>query len=112
MAESGWTWLPSLMWRLDKEWKGLRFEIPWVKTAPSELIRKHMRFTLQPLDSPPEPAQMLNTIQQLGSDDLLLFSSDYPHWHFDSTEEALPAGLNQPQMTGLMGENARAFYNL
>ena len=27
MVEGGWTWLPSLMWRLDKNWKALRREI-------------------------------------------------------------------------------------
>src|SRR5947209_7024396 len=24
LVEGGWTWLPSLMWRIDKDWKGLR----------------------------------------------------------------------------------------
>ena len=31
LLESGFGWLPPLLWRLDKEWKGLRREIPWVK---------------------------------------------------------------------------------
>ena len=34
LLESGFGWLPPLLWRLDKEWKGLRREIPWVKHAP------------------------------------------------------------------------------
>ncbi len=91
--EGGFTWVPALMWRMDKEWKGLRREIPWNKYLPSEYVRKHMRFTIQPLDAPPEPAQMREVIDQLGSEDLLLFATDYPHWHFDTPAEALPAGL-------------------
>ena len=79
MAEGGWTWLPSLMWRLDKEWKGLRFEIPWVNQFPSDLIRKHVRFTLQPLDAAPDSKLLAQTIAQIESDELLLFSTDYPH---------------------------------
>ena len=35
---------------------------------------------------------MLTLIDQIGSDDLLMFSTDYPHWQFDSPEEALPDG--------------------
>ena len=28
LIEGGWTWLPSLMWRIDKDWKGLRRRCP------------------------------------------------------------------------------------
>ena len=31
-------------------------------------------------------------LEHLGSDDMLLFSSDYPHWHFDG-DDVLPDGL-------------------
>ena len=112
LIEGGWTWLPSLMWRFDKEWKGLRREIPWVRRPPSEYIREHVRLTLQPLDAPPDPAQLLQVVEQLGSDELLMFSTDYPHWHFDAPEEALPAGLPDGLLRQLLSENARGFYRL
>jgi len=108
MAEGGWTWLPSLMWRLDKEWKGLRFEIPWVNTFPSDLIRKQVRFTLQPIDAPPDAQQLLQTVEQLESDELLLYSSDYPHWH--DPAETLLDHLSASQRANIMGQNARNFY--
>ena len=81
------------MWRFDKDWKGLRREVPWVDRPPSEMIREHVRLTIQPLDAPPdEPAQLVEVIDQLGCDDMLMFSTDYPHAHFDDPTEALPAG--------------------
>ena len=83
LIEGGLTWLPSLMWRIDKDWKGLRREVPWNTQLPSEYVREHMRFTLQPLDAPPDPHLLQMLIEQLGSDELLMFSTDYPHWHFD-----------------------------
>lgn len=112
LLESGWTWLPSLFWRFDKEWKGLRREAPWVRRAPSEYLREHVRVTLQPLDAPPREEQLLQVLDQLGADNLLLFATDYPHRHFDTPEEALPAGLPDRLKPGIMGENARAFYRL
>jgi predicted TIM-barrel fold metal-dependent hydrolase len=112
LVEGGFTWLPALMWRMDKEWRGLRPEIPWNKRLPSEYVRQHIRLTIQPTDAPPTPDQFLQVIDQLGSDELLLFSTDYPHWHFDSPEEALPIQLPGNLARKIMSENARAFYRL
>jgi uncharacterized protein len=47
---------------------------------------------LQPFDAPPTAPEVERLVEHLGSDDMLLFSSDYPHWHFDG-DEALPDGL-------------------
>jgi hypothetical protein len=100
------------MWRFDKEWKGLRRETPWVKRLPSEYIREHIRLTIQPVDAPPDPKDLLRIIEQLDSEELLLFSTDYPHWHFDTPEEALPVALPASLAQKIFAENARAFYRL
>jgi predicted TIM-barrel fold metal-dependent hydrolase len=112
LIEGGFTWLPSLMWRLDKEWKGLRREIPWVKRPPSEIIHEHLRLTLQPLDAPELSEHLLQIIKQMDCDELLMFSTDYPHWHFDSPEAALPGHLPGQLRHKILSENARAFYRL
>lgn len=112
LIEGGFTWLPSLMWRLDKDWRGLRREVPWVRKPPSEYIREHIRLTTQPFDAPPDHGQLRDIIDQLGSDDLLMFSTDYPHWHFDTPEEAFPVALPEPLERKVMSENARIFYRL
>jgi predicted TIM-barrel fold metal-dependent hydrolase len=112
LIESGFSWLPPYMWRFDKEWKGLRREVPWTKLPPSDYIREHVRITLQPNDAPSEPGRLLKLIDQLGSEDLLMFSTDYPHRHFDEPEEAVPAGLPESLTRKIMSENARAWYRL
>jgi predicted TIM-barrel fold metal-dependent hydrolase len=111
-VESGFTWLPPFLWRLDKEWKGLRREIPWTKRLPSEYVREHVRFSLQPIDGPPDPARLLRAIDRLGSDELLTFSTDYPHWQFDAPEEAVPTGLPTDVRRKILVDNARTFYRL
>ena len=112
LIEGGWTWLPSLMWRIDKDWKGLRREVPWNTRLPSEYIKQHMRLTIQPMDAPPDARHTLQMIDQLGSDELLFFATDYPHWHFDTPEEALPVQLSPHRKRKIMADNARAFYRL
>jgi uncharacterized protein len=92
LIESGVTWLPASLWRLDKTWRGVRSEVPWLERLPTEVVREHVRLTLQPFDAPPIEPQVVAILEQLGSDRMLLFSTDYPHWHFDG-DDALPAGL-------------------
>jgi predicted TIM-barrel fold metal-dependent hydrolase len=111
LLESGCTWLPSLMWRFDKEWKGLRREVPWVRRPPSEYIRQHVRLTLQPFDAPPGPGYVERLIDQLGSEEMLLFASDYPHMHDDAPEPSLPA-LPEALARKILHDNAAALYQL
>jgi len=112
LLESGFTWLPAHMWRFDKEWRNLRRLVPWVKRAPSEYIRQHVRVTVQPLDAPPETRHLLQIIDQLGSDEMLLYASDYPHVHATTPEETLLPALPESLARKILSENARALYRL
>jgi predicted TIM-barrel fold metal-dependent hydrolase len=107
LIESGVTWLPSLMWRMSKDWRGVRTEVPWVKQPPAWLMREHVRLTCQPFDAPEE--EVARIIEHLGSDDMLLFATDYPHWQFDG-DAALPAGLPDRLRRKVLVDNALATY--
>ncbi|MFT8246053.1 amidohydrolase family protein [Roseomonas sp. BN140053] len=109
MIESGFTWLPAYLWRLHKYWRGLRLEIPWVDRPPPEIIRDQVRFTLQPVDAPPEAGDLLRVIEHMGSEELLLFSTDYPHWQFDG-DAAIPAALPEALARRIALDNPRATY--
>jgi predicted TIM-barrel fold metal-dependent hydrolase len=64
-----------------------------------------VRVTLQPVDVPAGEAQTLaRTLDHIGSDRMLLFSTDYPHWHFDG-EDALPDGLSRETIRRLAIDN-------
>jgi predicted TIM-barrel fold metal-dependent hydrolase len=56
--------------------------------------------------------QLLHVIDQLGSEELLLYASDYPHQHAADPDatllQHLPAGLQHK----IRHANAAAFYNL
>ena len=43
------------------------------------------------------------------SDDLLLFSTDYPHWQFDG-DKVLPDGLSDAMIAKILVDNPLAAY--
>ena len=53
LIKSGFTWLPNLLWRTSKSWRGMRAEVPWIDRSPAEIIRDHVRLTLQPVELRP-----------------------------------------------------------
>jgi uncharacterized protein len=107
--ESGLTWLSGYIWRSDKTWKGVRAEIPWVTRPPSEIVRDNVRFTVQPIDAADEREAILRLADHLKSDELFLFSTDYPHWQFDG-DAALPSGIPDAMLRKIVSENALATY--
>jgi predicted TIM-barrel fold metal-dependent hydrolase len=107
-AESGVSWLSGLCTRFDKFWHGLRLDIPWIKVLPSEIVRNSIRMTVQPFDCP-DAATVHRLLDHLGSDEILLFSTDYPHWHFDGTD-ALPPGLSSDMVRKIKVENPAKTY--
>ena len=112
MIESGVTWLPTWLWKLDTEWKATRREIPWVRTLPSTYVRRHIRMTTQPIDAPATGSrELLDVLDQLGSDEMLMYSSDYPHSHGDDPD-ALLAALSDDLRAKVAGDNASRFYGL
>lgn len=112
LVEGGFGWLPPLMWRLDRAWGKLKSEVPDLKHRPSEYIREHFYFTTQPVEEPPRPVDFRQLLDDLGMDDKILFSTDYPHWDFDAPDSAIPSWLPEPTRRAILAENARKLYGL
>jgi uncharacterized protein len=109
LLESGVTWAPSFLWRFGKFWRGLRIEIPWIDRPPIEIMRECVRFSLQPFDAPPTADGVERIVEHIGSEDVLLFSSDYPHWHFEGSD-AIPEGISGRLLEKLLVANAMTTY--
>ena len=109
MLESGFTWLAPFLWRLHKFWRGIRMETPWVDRPPMEIVKSNLRFSLQPVDAPPDPAILNRLFDHMQSDELILFSTDYPHWQFDG-DDVLPEGLSSDLVRKIMIDNPCATY--
>jgi predicted TIM-barrel fold metal-dependent hydrolase len=90
------SWLPGVLWNLERDFELLRLESPWVKRRPTEYVHDHIKFSTQPLEAVQAEegrrlVQLLETVD--GIEDLLCFSSDYPHQTMDDVafvERILP----------------------
>jgi uncharacterized protein len=92
-VEGSFVWALPVMWRMDEIWKKRRSDVPWVTRPPSEYIREHVWFTTQPLEDV-ATSEFRKYLAWMDPADLLLFSTDYPHWTFDDpawARKRLPA---------------------
>lgn len=110
LTEGGYGWLPHLMWRMDKNFKGLRATVPWLKEAPSTYIRKHIRLTTQPVEESPKPSHALQIMEMIHAEETLCFSSDYPHWDFDDPFRAFPSTMPEALRERILWGNAYDLY--
>jgi len=109
LIESGVTWLPPYLWRLSKFWRGVRLEVPWIDRLPSEIVKDHIRLTTAPFDAPDDPEMLARIIDQLPSEDMLIFASDFPHWQHDG-DDMLPRGLDRALVKKILIDNPLATY--
>jgi len=109
LSGCGIGWVPNFLSRGVKMWRAMRKEIPWVDRSPAAIFRDNIRLTIQPADAPPDPDDLAVLLEMIGSDDVLLFSTDWPHWRFEGTD-ALPPGLPDRLLPRVLRENALDTY--
>jgi predicted TIM-barrel fold metal-dependent hydrolase len=109
LLEGGVAWAPPLMWRLDAHWARMRSEVPRLTRPPSEYLREHIWFATQPMEEPEDPRHLLAAFEEIGVDHIV-FSSDYPHWDFDSPTRSLPSGLSPVTRRGILHDNALGLF--
>lgn len=109
--EGGISWLPHLMWRMDKNYKALRDTVPWLKKLPSEYIKEHVYLTTQPIEEPPNPEYLVKIFNMCGGEDIVMFSSDYAHWDNDNPKIAL-SPFPREMREKIAAKNASKLYGL
>ncbi len=110
-VEGGICWLPHVLWRMDKEFKALRQQAPFLKRLPSEYIADHIRFTTQPLEEPKKVEHLVQIFNMVDADHIVMFASDYPHFDFDEPT-CLPKQLGETTIRRILHDNACDFFNL
>lgn len=109
MLEGGFSWLPHVLWRMDREYRQGRVEVPWIKKLPSQHARERLRLATQPSEDITAD-QFLKVVDLIGTDDVLVFATDYPHFDFDDPRAALPKGLPDDLRDKIFWKNAAELY--
>lgn len=112
LVEGGVAWLPHVLWRMDKNFKGLRSTTPWLKRLPSEYVVDHIRLTTQPFEEPAREEHLLQIWEMIQAEKTLCFSSDYPHWDFDDLDAAFPRKTSPALRRRILFDNAVELYRL
>ena len=89
MLEAGFAWVPAYLWKMDQDWKGLRYQTPWVNCLPSEYVLERVRFATQPVEEPNPPEAIHSIVEWMDGKNTLMFASDYPHWDWDDPQQTL-----------------------
>ena len=116
LIEQGWGWAAPFAWRMDSAWKMLRDEVPHLQKAPSDYLRDHFWFATQPMEEPENLEDVRDAYDQFVSavgPGRLMFSSDYPHWDFDSPYESVPATVfSLEERRQILGDTASELFGI
>lgn len=113
IQEADFGWLPGMIARLNREYAEWTDELPLLERSPEEYIRDAFYFTTQPMGEFRSASDMRSIIDLVGAESLL-YSSDHPHYDFD-TPETLDRFLQQlsaEERDAVLHGNAAEIYGI
>jgi predicted TIM-barrel fold metal-dependent hydrolase len=86
LPEAGLAWFPWLAASLESNYGLMKRESRWVRKPPSEYLREHVAVSTQPCEANPQDREAFVAHLSLveGIEDMICYSSDYPHWDTDA----------------------------
>ncbi|MGN8119607.1 hypothetical protein [Labrys sp. 22185] len=100
-----------MMQRLDHEFVMRQSDAPLLKKMPSDYMRE-MFYTSQPIKIT-DMSLLEGTFRAINAETQLLYSSDWPHWDFDTpTRIAGIPFLNETAKRNILGETAKRIFDL
>ena len=110
LLEGGFAWVPSLMHRFEHALRRWGAEVPHLKRAPYEYMRRHFWFTTQPMEEPHKYEFLKQVLDEIDMDGHIMFATDYPHWDFDAPDQTLPHQLSPELRHKILSTNACELY--
>lgn len=110
-TEAGVSWVPFVMWRLDKEYIERRREVPFLEHPPSHYV-KQFHFATQPVEEPEHPKDLVTLMQIADGENTTMFASDWPHHDFDHPSKIYQLPFSPEARRKVLGENALRFFKI
>jgi predicted TIM-barrel fold metal-dependent hydrolase len=108
-ADGGMDICRMLLWRLSKDWKSARYEVPWVDREPADYLTEHVRFVTQAEEGPDDDSRMKTLLEMVGAENLLMFGSSFPFWNMMRPTQVCPV-LPDLMRQRILNGNAWATY--
>lgn len=103
----GLAWLPSLLWRMDDEYRRARYGRTVLARLPSDYVRQHVRLTTRTVQLPADRAELVTLLSLVEAEHLLLYASGDPDDDVPNAfVEAIPSGWRP----SVLRENALRLY--
>ena len=106
-VEGGFSLYGPLVSRLDRSFERLGGS---GSRLPSQYVRERVRFSSQPIEEPEQFEDLARMWRWCAAEDILMFSTDYPHWDFDDPSRAVSPRFGDGIRQRVLRDNAREFY--
>lgn len=110
-TEAGISWVPFLMYKMDKEYIERRREVPFLTEKPSHYLKK-MYFATQPVEEPEDLGDLVKMMDLYDGEDTTIFASDWPHHDFDHPMKVHQIPFSNEVRRKVFGENALRLFNI
>jgi predicted TIM-barrel fold metal-dependent hydrolase len=111
VTEAGVSWVPFLMWKLDKEYLERRRDVPFLEERPSHYLKKWF-FATQPIEEPENPRELATLMELYDGENNTIFASDWPHHDFDHPMKVHQIPLSNEARRKVFGENALRLFKI
>jgi predicted TIM-barrel fold metal-dependent hydrolase len=108
-VEGGFSLYGPLVSRLDRSFERLGGS---GARRPSDIVRERVRFSSQPIEEPEQFDDLARMWRWCAAENVLMFSTDYPHWDFDDPSRAVSPRFGDAVRRRVLRDNAREFYTL
>jgi predicted TIM-barrel fold metal-dependent hydrolase len=121
IKEGGFWWLPEFMARSDDYYlshpgdiklteRKLESGEQFLNKLPSEYFDSNIRFSSQPVCFPRDPRHFKMLMDLCRGEDMLLYSSDWPHATFDPINWAFDPAISEEGRKKILSDNARNWF--